>query len=252
MPTTLSRTFLVAEADEARDIVRALEAVTDTHATWDRFTRLDGSETDGATIPLTDSFIEVHVGSPALPAVLVLIVDDLTAALERLLNAGLTARTSPNSPDAPLEQATVTFGDLTLVALAAARSVIASAPDSDVDAVRPRRSGRASTGAAIEGLILVAEDAAEAERQATALAVLLDVPATQRGEDVGQRWEADDFRIWPAHDEEPATCGLSIELRVPAGVKARIHAAGLTAKVTAHGWFSLCKGVDLLIYEEKA
>jgi len=246
------RNLLFAEPEPAADIVRALEAVTDTHATWDRFIRLDGSETDGATVTLTDSVIEVHVGAPSLPATLELEVDDLPAALERLLNAGFAARTSPNSPDQVLNRATVTVGDLTLVAVAAVWSVIASAPGSDVDADRPRRSGRTSTGTAIEGLVLVAATAAEAERQASALAVLLDVPATQRGEDVGQRWEAGGFRIWQARDGEPATTGISIELRVPTGVKTRIHAAGLTAKLTAHGWFSLSKGVDLLIEEEKA
>lgn len=125
MPATLRRTALVAGADEAREIVRALEAVTGIPATWDRFTRRDGSETDGATLALNRSTIEVHVSESALPAVLELVVDDLTTVLERLLNAGLTARTSPNAPDAPLEQATVTVAEVALVAVAA--------PVTDVD-----------------------------------------------------------------------------------------------------------------------
>ncbi|MFL0278097.1 hypothetical protein [Mycobacterium sp. SMC-19] len=93
MTACLTRMHLFADADDADSLVVALSAVAGTPLPeWQPYTRKDGVDARSATVLVGAASIVVTVGAPALPALLMLSVPDVAAAVERLNGAGFSAR----------------------------------------------------------------------------------------------------------------------------------------------------------------
>ncbi|MGC5024409.1 hypothetical protein ACLQ3K_06590 [Tsukamurella sp. DT100] len=115
----LSRVLLVAEVDDAAEIVAVLTAFAGAdHVTWLLYTHGDGSETEATTLRGGETTVDVAIGPRALPAVLEVLVPDLPSALERALGVGFSAATWPAR--GVLEEVTVVAGGMQITAVSKA------------------------------------------------------------------------------------------------------------------------------------
>ncbi|MGX9294418.1 hypothetical protein [Tsukamurella paurometabola] len=115
----LSRVLLVAEADDAAEIVVVLTAFADIPTVrWLPYTHGDGTEAKATTSRIGETTVDVAIGPRALPATLEVMVSDLPSALERVLGVGVSAATWP--AEGALEEVSVVAGWMRISAVSEA------------------------------------------------------------------------------------------------------------------------------------
>lgn len=95
MTASLSRVLLFAQPDDVDRVTATLAAITDTAPVTMRITRRDRTSVTAHLVDVGTTVIEVAPGEPAIPALIELLVPDLTAACDRLSVAGITAAATP-------------------------------------------------------------------------------------------------------------------------------------------------------------